>query len=82
MAITLRRQISDEEKERIIEIHGRTCFATGHNIPDNESLHFDHIKAFSSGGASDIDNIAPMCETHNKQKGRLPLYDFMWSPTM
>lgn len=76
MAITLRRQISDEEKARILQIHGRTCFATGHNIPDNEALHFDHIKAFSSGGVSDIDNIAPMCETHNKQKGRLPLYDF------
>jgi hypothetical protein len=76
MAITLRRQVSDDEKNRIIEIHGRKCFATGHDIREDEPVHFDHIKAFSNGGASDIDNIAPMCEHHNKQKGRLPLYDY------
>lgn len=25
---------------------------------------------------SELDNIAPMCEVHNKQKGTLPLEDF------
>ncbi len=76
MAILLKRQISDNEKESIINKFGRTCYATGHPISDDETVQFDHIKAFASGGASEIDNIAPMCGKHNKQKGQLPLYDF------
>lgn len=76
MAILLRRQISDEEKKIILNRHGRVCFATGHQIDEDENIQFDHIKAFASGGASEIDNIAPMCKKHNQQKGQLPLYDF------
>lgn len=76
MAILLKRQLTDAEKERILEIHGRKCFATGHLIAQNENVQFDHIKAFTSSGSSELDNIAPMCETHNKSKGALPLYDY------
>jgi hypothetical protein len=39
-------------------------------------VHFDHIRAFKSGGKTELPNIAPMCETHNKAKGALPLEDF------
>ena len=76
MAITLTRQLNDGEKTRILQIHGRKCFATGHQIGDDDPIHFDHIRAFVDGGPSELDNIAPMCEMHNKQKGRLPLEDF------
>jgi len=76
MAITLRKQISDEEKAIIIRHFGRKCFATGHDIPEGESLHFDHIYALALGGADELENIAPMCEYHNKAKGMLPLGDF------
>lgn len=76
MAITLRRQLNDDEKQSILKLHGRKCFATGHLIPDSETVHFDHIRAFTSGGATELHNIAPMCETHNKAKGTLPLEDF------
>ena len=76
MAITLKRQISDEEKQIVLTRYGHKCFATGHEIPDTENLHFDHIHAFASGGESELDNIAPMCEHHNKAKGTLPLGDF------
>jgi len=76
MAILLKRQISEDEKKQIIEKFGRICFATGHPVDKNETIQFDHIKAYTSGGASEIDNIAPMCGKHNKQKGQLPLYDF------
>lgn len=76
MAITLRRQLSEHEKARVLDVHGRICFATGHPIPDGESMHFDHIRAFIEGGVTEVDNIAPMCEVHNKAKGRLPLEDF------
>lgn len=76
MAITLKRQISDEEKEVILKRYGRNCFATGHVIPDVDTVHFDHIHAHTLGGQSELDNIAPMCEHHNKSKGTLPLGDF------
>ncbi len=76
MVITLKRQLTPEEKGIILQRHGRVCFATGHAIPEEESLHFDHIMAFALGGRSEIDNIAPMCEHHNKAKGMLPLEDF------
>ena len=76
MAITLKRQLNDEEKKIIIKRHGRICFATGHEIPAQDSIHFDHIHAFALGGRSEIENIAPMCEHHNKAKGMLPLEDF------
>src|SRR5664279_4536305 len=76
MAIILQRQITEDEKKLIIERFGRICYATGHPISENEEIHFDHIRAFVNDGASEIDNIAPMCQTHNLQKGRLPLEDF------
>ncbi len=76
MAIILQRQISDGEKEQIISRFGRVCYATGHDILNSEETHFDHIKAFANEGASEIDNIAPMCQKHNLEKGRLPLEDF------
>jgi len=76
MAIALKRQLNDEEKNVILARHGRKCFATGHDIPESEKVNFDHIKAHSLGGASELDNIAPMCEFHNKSKGMLPLEDY------
>jgi hypothetical protein len=76
MAITLKRQLDDSEKQKILAQHGRICFATGHPIADTDALHFDHIRAFAADGASELSNIAPMCEVHNKQKGTLPLEDF------
>jgi hypothetical protein len=76
MAITMKRQLDDEEKQIILKRHGKVCFATGHPIPDAEKVHFDHIKAHSLDGPSDLDNIAPMCEHHNMVKGMLPLENF------
>ena len=76
MAITLRRQLTDPEKKEILTRHGRVCFATGHQIASEQPVQFDHIRAFAEGGPSELHNIAPMCEQHNKMKGRLPLEDF------
>lgn len=76
MAITLRRQLSDGEKQTILEKYGRKCFATGHPIPADQTPQYDHIHAFARGGVTELDNIAPMCEMHNKAKGALPLEDF------
>jgi hypothetical protein len=79
MAITLRRQLDQDEKALILKRYGRVCFATGHQIPKDDAVQFDHVRAFAAGGASELDNIAPMCEEHNKMKGTLPLEDFRMS---
>jgi len=76
MAITLKRQLDSGEKETILQRYGRNCYANGHVIPDGEAIHFDHIKAFSAGGVTELNNIAPMCQKHNLEKGTLPLEDF------
>ncbi|HEX9603846.1 MAG TPA: HNH endonuclease signature motif containing protein [Myxococcales bacterium] len=72
----MKRQLDDEEKTKILAKHGRKCFATGHDIAPEDALQFDHIRAFATGGPTELDNIAPMCEAHNKAKGALPLGDF------
>lgn len=76
MTATLKRQLSDDEKKHILQVHGRKCFATGHEIPESEEVQFDHIHAFALDGASELDNIAPMCQDHNLQKSTLSLADF------
>lgn len=76
MAITLERQLTDDEKQQILGMHARRCWATYHAIPEDEKVQFNHIRAFVEGGASELHNIAPMCEVHNKAKGRLPLEHF------
>lgn len=72
----MKRQLNDDEKEIILNRFGRVCYANGHAIPDGEKIHFDHIKAFVNNGPTDLNNIAPMCEKHNLEKGQLPLEDF------
>jgi hypothetical protein len=76
MTVTLKRQLTETEKQHVLARDGRKCFATGHEIPSDETVQYDHIHAFVKGGPSEIDNIAPMCETHNKQKGTYALADF------
>src|ERR1035441_1063161 len=76
MAISLKRQLTDAEKDEILTQYGRRCFATGHEVPPGEALHFDHIRSHALGFPTELDNIAPMCARHNKEKGTLPLEDF------
>ena len=76
MTITLRRQLDAGEKSQIIQMHGRRDFATGLPIPDDDTVQFDHIHAFSEGGETDLNNIAPMSAETNRAKGTLSLEDY------
>lgn len=76
MVATLKRQLSDEEKAVILKRFGRHCYANGHAIPDDEEVQYDHIHAHGLGGDSELNDIAPMCAHHNRQKSQLPLGDF------
>jgi hypothetical protein len=74
--ITLRRQLNDDEKSQILEMHGRRDFATGLPIPPEDDVQFDHIHAYSEGGDTDLNNIAPMSAETNRAKGTLTLEDY------
>jgi len=76
MAITLKRQLTEDEKQQILKQHGRKCWATGMEIPDEQPVQFDHIRAFTRDGESELSNIAPMTAECNRRKGTLPLEDF------
>lgn len=76
MVSTLKRQLTNEEKEVILKRFGRYCYANGHPIPLEDQLQYDHIFAHGLGGDSELNNIAPMCAQHNREKGQLPLGDF------
>ena len=76
MAITLKRQLHDHEKEIIIQRVGRIDWVTGREIPLDEALHFDHLKPFARGGDSELNNIVPMSQETNLKKGRLTLEEY------
>jgi len=71
-----KRQITDEEKRKVLEVHGRVCFVDGAPIPEDETIEYHHIKAFSMDGASNIDNIAPVCKTHHRTMGTMSLQEY------
>ena len=76
MSLILRRQLNDDEKSLILKTHGRRDFATGLPIPDDDEAQFDHIHAYSEGGDTDLNNIAPMSAETNRAKGTLSLEDY------
>lgn len=76
MSVTLRRQLNDDEKAQILKMHGRRDFATGLPIPDGDEVQYDHIHAWSEGGDTDLNNIAPMSAETNRAKSTLPLGDY------
>jgi 5-methylcytosine-specific restriction endonuclease McrA len=50
-----------------------TCPACGRREPDIE-LTRDHIVAVSDGGTSFVENLQPLCEYCNQQKGNQYAY--------
>ena len=71
-----KRQISEIEKQKILEQHGRRCFVDGEPIPDKEPIEFHHIKPFSEGGLTTLDNIAPICKRHHLTIGTMSLQEY------
>ncbi len=76
MAITLKRQLTPDEKATILKRWGRKDWVTGFAIPEGDPLHFDHIHPFAVGGVSEVNNIAPLTQATNLKKGRLTLEEF------
>ena len=76
MTVVMKRQLNDDEKQQILKQHGRRCWATGMDIPEDDKVHFDHIHPFAKDGASELQNIAPMSAECNRQKSTLSLDEF------
>ena len=74
--MTRRRQLTDSEKKQILQQHGRRCFIDGAPISEGELVEFHHIKAFSRGGPTILDNIAPVCKKHHRTMGTMSLQEY------
>lgn len=63
------RQITEPEKAAVLERQGMRCFIDDHPIESTDDVEFDHVHAFSEGGATAIDNIAAVCKRHTERSG-------------
>lgn len=71
-----RRAPNDNEKEELLRIHGRKCYVDGEPIPDGGVIHFHHIKPWSDDGPTVMDNIAPVCKSHNLSMGTMSIEEY------
>jgi hypothetical protein len=71
-----KRQLTETEKQKVLDQHGRRCFVDGKPIPKDEIIEFHHIKPFSSGGPTSLDNIAPVCKRHHSTIGTMSLQEY------
>ena len=71
-----RRQLSDVERAELIRRHGMRCFVDGHPIESEDDLEFDHIVPVAVGGTMTMENLAPVCRKHNRQKGTMSLSEY------
>jgi hypothetical protein len=71
-----KRQLTGDEKAEVLRRHGRTCFIDGEPIGEDETAEFHHIQAFSEGGPTTIDNIAPVCRRHHLTIGTMSLQEY------
>ncbi len=71
-----KRQLSQTEKQKVLDQHGRRCFIDGAPISADEPIEFHHIKPFALGGATSPDNIAPVCKRHHRTIGTMSLQEY------
>jgi 5-methylcytosine-specific restriction endonuclease McrA len=60
------RQITDAEKQTVLERQGKRCFIDNHPIELDSDVEYDHIHPYAEGGPSRVDNIAVVCKKHNR----------------
>jgi hypothetical protein len=71
-----KRQISDVEKQQVLDRQGLRCFIDNHPVADAADLEYDHIQPYAEGGTSTVANIAAVCKKHNREKGALSLSEY------
>jgi hypothetical protein len=65
-----KRNISERLKVQVLMRDGNKCKLCGITVT-GEDIHFDHIKPWSKGGETVLENIQVLCARHNLVKGNL-----------
>ncbi|MBI5326695.1 MAG: HNH endonuclease [Deltaproteobacteria bacterium] len=65
-----KRNISERLKVQVLMRDGNKCKLCGITVT-GEDIHFDHIKPWSKGGKTVLENLQVLCATHNLAKGNL-----------
>lgn len=65
-----KRNISNRLKVQVLMRDGNKCRLCG-VIVTGENIHYDHIKAWSKGGETVLENLQVLCAEHNLAKGNL-----------
>ena len=65
-----KRNISERLKVQVLMRDGNKCKLCGITVT-GEDIHFDHIKPWSKGGETVLENIQVLCARHNLAKGNL-----------
>ena len=63
-----KRDISDRLKVKVLIRDGNKCRLCGITVT-GDNIHFDHIKPWSKGGETILENIQVLCAPHNLAKG-------------
>ena len=74
--MTRPRQITEAQKQQVLERQGLRCFIDHHPIESEADVEFDHIRPYAAGGESSVDNIAVVCKRHNRDKRDLTLAEY------
>ena len=65
-----KRNISERLKVQVLMRDGNKCKLCGITVT-GEDIHFDHIKPWSKGGETVLENLQVLCARHNLAKGNL-----------
>ncbi len=65
-----KRNFSLRLKVQVLMRDGNKCKLCGITVT-GEDIHFDHIKPWSKGGETVLENLQVLCATHNLAKGNL-----------
>jgi len=65
-----KREPSSRLKVQVLMRDGNKCRLCGITVT-GENIHFDHIKPWSKGGETILDNLQVLCAEHNLAKGDL-----------
>ena len=65
------RQISDRLRAKVLLRDGATCRLCGARPEDGAKLHVDHIKPWSKGGETLMENLQILCDKCNVGKSNL-----------
>lgn len=71
---TTKRNPSGRLKVQVLIRDGNKCRLCGITVT-GENIHFDHIKPWSKGGETVLENLQVLCDVHNLAKGSFDYND-------